>query len=117
MPPPNPIEENDNENILVDATLIQNEKLDELNDSNDAQVQGIIQTNDHLEELNSGVDILIEKLSEEKDTLTKDEISQIIQLLTSIKDKESEVKISVSINGAEIGEVKLEENEETEHTD
>lgn len=59
--------ENDNENILVDATLEQNDKLDELNDSNEAQLQGIIQATEQLEELNSGVDLIVEKLSEERE--------------------------------------------------
>jgi len=58
--------ENDNENILVDASIATNDKLEELNNSSDAQVEGISKMNDSLDELNSGVDILIDKVGQEK---------------------------------------------------
>lgn len=59
-------EENYNEDILVDAALEQNNKLDDIAQSNEIQVEGIIETNNQLKELNSGVDLILEKMGDEK---------------------------------------------------
>ena len=106
-------QEDFNGDILVDATLEQNQKLDELNDTNEIQAEGVIKTNEKLDDLNSSLDLILEKMTEEKvEELTKDDISKIIELLTQIKDKDFEVEISV--NGVEIESITSEEINEEE---
>lgn len=109
--PPLPQQEDPNGDLILDATIEQNQKLDELNDTNEIQAEGIVKVNEKLEDLNSTVNLLLEKLTEKKiEELTKKDVASIIDLLTQIKDKNFEVIIS--INGAEIESVTSETNEE-----
>lgn len=62
----NPEEINPNEEILVDATLDTNDKLDELNASNEVQAEGILEVNNELKELNSSVDLIMEQIEKKK---------------------------------------------------
>lgn len=65
MPPELEQPNNDNE-ILVDAVIDQNNKLDDIANTSDLQVQGIMESNAELNELNRSVDILTDVVGKKK---------------------------------------------------
>lgn len=128
MPPENP-----NEEILTDAIIAQNQKLDDLALSSDNQVQGIIETNSQLDELNRGVELIVEQIGglklDEKiaiiDATIKSiqltdytpEIRQVIALLTEINNKPTpeikpEIEFKIEVNGEEIESAYITETDE-----
>ena len=131
MPPeqiPNP-----NEEILTDAIIAQNQKLDDIVQSSDNQVQGIIETNSQLDELNRGVELIVEQIGglklDEKiailDATIKSiqltdytpEIKQVITLLTEINNKPTpeikpEIEFKIEVNGEEIESAYITETDE-----
>jgi len=63
MPPLSQQPEDESNDILIDATLETNDKLEDIAQTSDLQVQGIAETNDELNELNRTTDILVEMMA------------------------------------------------------
>lgn len=96
--------------------------LNDIRDSNEIQAETSLKTIQELQEVNSSIDLLIEifnsKVQDKKFSVShehkfsKEEIEKVTALLESIRDKKNETEITININGAEIGEVKLVEEDE-----
>lgn len=72
---------NPNEEILVDAIIDQNKKLDDIAASNDIQVDGILKTNNSLEELNQTAELILEGMSK-KEKADEEKIQNVAEEFT-----------------------------------